>query len=315
MIPANQKFRMTVTPNQNDSSYYSLEDILGCIEFEEIETDQFGLNPNIIWQCRNVDDTFYPPYSKWYIQAAAKNQYDRVRFNIRKTTDGYYFLCHDDTINQEARNLDGSAISTSISANGHTLAELNAYDWGIKYGTQYAGAGVPLLDDALKYSSMYNLGVSVEFSSMDGWTNTDTENCLALFDKYSISDNLIVIDPYGTYFTFLQKFVNHNPKISVAVSTTEANFNTQSTIDSINALMTGYNDIYVQLSPWGTYPTDTFIEYAKTHNYILTSTIVMSKADLLNENLFGYGYTMIEVNNVYRIKDTVREWVDSLANI
>lgn len=311
MISANQKFRIMVTPNPNVSTYYSLDDIVACIEFEEVDGQQYGLNPNIIWQCRNVDDSFYPPYSKWYIQAAAKNQYDRVRFNIRKTTDGYYFLCHDDTINQEARNSDGTSISSTVNANGQTLATLNSYDWGIKYGAQYAGAGVPLLEDALFYASLYNVSVSVEFASLSDWTDTDTANCLALFDKYGVTDNLIVIDPYGAYFTFLKKFVQHNQRISIFLSATEENFNADATITGIGEVQTPYNKVYAQLLPWGTSPTNTFIAFAKEHNLVLYNSIVMSKSDLLDDDTFSGGFGLIEANNVYMIKDTVRAWADS----
>lgn len=311
MISANTKFRMMVTPNQNVSTYYSLEDVVACIDLEEIPTKQYGLNPNIIWQSRNVDDSMYPPYSKWYIQAAAKNQYDRVRFNVRKTTDGYYFLCHDDTINTEARNTDGSTISSSISATGRTLAELNSYDWGIKYGAIYEGASVPLLDDALKYSALYNLGVSIEFSSLSGWTDTDTANVLAMCDKYGITDNLIVIDPAGLDIPFLQKFIAHNKRISLYVGAVSSWW-TDTNVARVNSLLTEYNNVYVQLYPWGTMPTTEFINLAKANDWKLYSSTAMTKSALLTEDMFNKGLSLIETNNVYMVKNTVRDWVDGL---
>lgn len=316
IIPAGLPFRLLVTQNIDSTAFEDIDTILQCINIEEITTHSTGISPNIIYQCRNVDDTAYPLYSKWYIQASAKNQYDRVRFNVWKTTDGHYFLCHGATINNEARNMDGTVISTSIPTEGRTLAELNSYDWGIQYGEQYAGSQVPLLEDALFYSALYNMGVTIEFSQSQqtwNWSDTDTQNVIDMCDKYGITDNLIVIDASGSNLEFLRKFVNHDERTSVYVGGAESLF-TANMIENINSLKTEHNKIYVQLLPWGTAPTNTFIKLAKANGWILYDSITMSKSDLLNADTFSKGYGLIEVNNVYMVKNTVRNWADMLVN-
>lgn len=312
IIPAGTKFRLIITQDSDSTESASIETILSCISINEIDAHSYGLSPNIIYQCRNVDETVYPPYSKWYIKAAAQNQFDRVRFNVWKTVDGYYFLCHNTTINAEARNMDGSNINDPVSTEGRTLAELNSYDWGIKYGSQYAGARVPMLEDALLFSAMYNLGVSIEFSQSQAseWTDTDTQNVIRMCDKYGITDNLIVIDANGMNINFLKKFVDHNPRTSVYIGGEESDY-TPTMIDRINSLKTEYNKVYAQLYPWGTFPTDSFITLAKENNWILYNSITMSKADFLKTRLFGYGYGLIETNNVYMVKNTLRDWLNS----
>lgn len=312
MIPANTKFRLCITKNQNSSAYVELAEIVDCIEISDVREKQYSKNPNIILQCRNVDDTAYPPYTKWYVQAAAKNQYDRVRFNVRKTTDGYYFLCHDNTINAEARNSDGTTISSSISANGQTLETLNSYDWGIKYGAYYSGIGVPMLDDALKYSALFNMGVTLEISSLTNWTDEDTFAVLAMCDKYGVTDNLIIIDPIGIELGFLKKWVDYNNKISAFVGAV-ADWWTDTNIARVKQLQTEHNKVFVQLYPWGSAPTTTFINMAKSNSFVLYSSIPMSEAQLLNTTIFESGYSLIEANNVYMIKDTIRNWADSLV--
>lgn len=312
IIPAGTKFRLIITQDPDSTESASIETILSCISIEEIDSHSYGLSPNIIYQCRNVDEAVYPPYSKWYVKASAQNQFDRVRFNVWKTTDGYYFCCHNTTINAEARNMDGSTISAPISTDGRTLAELNSYDWGIKYGSQYAGARVPMLEDALLFSAMFNLGVSIEFaqSQTSDWTDTDTQNVIRMCDKYGITDNLIVIDANGMNINFLKKFVDHNPRTSVYIGGKESDY-TPTMIDRINSLKTEYNKVYAQLYPWGTFPTDSFITLAKENNWILYNSITMSKADFLKSRLFGYGYGLIETNNVYMVKNTLRDWLNS----
>ena len=271
----------------------------------------YSYQPNIIFQCRNVDDTRFPPESKWSIKAAAENQYDRVRCTVRKTTDGVYFLCHDATINNYVRNMDGTELTESVSSEEKTLAQLNQYDWGIKYGSQYAGATVPLLEDFLKYSAFYNMGVTWHAASSGVQTNEAIDEQIAMIDKYGLTDNLIVITS-GQRLDVLQRFVAHNPRISCYVGGEQSYFEDQSKLTIIEQLQTPYNKIYVQLFPWGTTPTDNFIALAKSKNWLLYDSISMTEDDLCNEDMFAKGYSLRELNNVYNIKDTVREWVNSM---
>lgn len=311
VIPAKRYFRLLLTLDASADRFRELDEIVRELNFD-IREEMPGLSPNIIYQCRNVDDTRYPPYSKWYIQAAAHNQYDRVRFNVRKTTDGYFFLCHDNTINSEARNADGSAIGETIQSNGQTLATLNSYDWGIKYGNRYKGAGVPLLEDALKYCALYNLGVSIEHVALP-MTDEDIDATLELYDKYGVTDNLMIGETVGNQVEKMKRFVDHNPRISACVGAT-SDWWTSENIEKVKTLQTPYNKVYVQLFPWRTYPTSEFITMAKSNGFILTCGFCMSKADLLNDDMFNHGFGFIEANNVYNIKDTVREWADGLVD-
>lgn len=271
----------------------------------------FSASPNIIYQCRNVDDARIPPESKWSVKAAAENQYDRVRCTVRVTTGGEYFLCHNPTINEYVLNLDGSALEEEVSAEERTLAELNAYDWGLKYGEEYAGATVPLLEEFLKYASIFNLGVTWHAGSASAQTNSAIDEQLTLIDKYGLTDNLIVVSS-GQNLSALQRFVAHNPRISCYVGGLPEYFEDQTILATINSLQTSYNKIYVQLFPWGTAPTDAFIALAKTKNWLLYDSITMNENQLCNEDMFAKGYSLREVNNVYMVKDTVRRWANTL---
>ena len=312
-INAYQKFRMLLAENPASGAYVDLSTMVENLQIEIVQTDTpFSATPNIIWQCRDVDDTHIPPFTKWYVKSAANNQYDRVRCNVRVTTDGYFFLCHDDTINNVARNTDGSAIAETINTNGQTLATLNSYDWGILYGSKYAGSTVPMFEDFCKWAAMYNLGVTWHSATSLVETDALLEEQFEILDKYGLMDNLIVITSGGQRFSTMQKFKEHNPRVSYYIGGTIEFFRDSANIASIKALQTSYNKIYVQLYPWGTYPTAELIEIAKANNFLLYNSIPMSKAELLDEAQFGYGFSLIECANVYRVKDTVRNWVDGL---
>lgn len=310
LIPAWRKFRLVISNDLTSQAITSTESIVANLVIEPVAHAPIAV-PNIIFQCRNVDDTRIPPESIWAVKAAANNQYDRVRFTVRKTLDGYYFNCHNDTINAYVRNMDGTELSSTVYANGRTLAELNAYDWGIKYGSQYAGARVPLLEDTLKYAAIFNLGVTWHAASTDVETDASIGEQLAMLDKYGLTDNLLVITSANNNIAVMRKFVEHNPRVSCSCSAND-DWYTAANIAALKSLQTPYNKIYVQDMPWGTETSDEFLEMAKTNNFCLLSSNAMDKASLLNVEKFAHGYTLIEANNVYMIKDTLASWANSL---
>ena len=306
VIPANTEFRLVVTPQETSSVYTEITTILNGIELRIVDSYEYGLNPNILYQARNVDDSEFPPYSKWYIQASALNQYDRVRVNIRKTTDGHYVLIHDNTINSEARNPDGTTISETINSNGQTLSTLNSYDWGIKYGEKYAGYGVPTLEEACEYASMYNLGLTIEVSF---WaTDEEIDEMAEIINKYSLLQNLIVIAVDSHIWGF-SHWVSINDYISVQAAG-DIEYLTEHESE-INSYKTDKNTVYVGVLPWPSVADDAVRALAFKNSWKLYCGMVMNKNDLFNTVGFDKGYSIIEANNLYRIKDTIRDYANA----
>lgn len=313
IIPAGYYFRMIVTLNPSSNVATKIEDILQGLKLEPVDRAVSGASPNIIYQCRNVDDKWFPPYSKYYIQAAAKNQYDRVRVNIRATTDDEFVLIHNDTINATAKNPDGTDIATDVVANDCSLADLNAYDWGVQYGTKYAGMGVPMLEDALKYAAYYNLGFTWHGANARAQTSANLDAQIDLIEKYGLMDNLIVIPSSAPGWDVLDKFIGRNPRVSAYIGG-EPEWWTAENIARCKQYLTGQNKVYVQPYPWGAVPDADFIEMAKSNGFALYASIHMSTAALLQESTFNKGYSVIEANETYAIKDTVRDWVNGLVD-
>lgn len=314
-IPAHTKFRLLLALNATSNVYVSIGSLVEKLKIEIVESNvSSSIACNIEWACRDVDSDHIPPFSKWYVQSAAQNQYDRVRTNVRVTSDGHLFNCHDDYINGVARNPDGSQIESPISANGQTLATLNSYDWGIKYGEKYAGMTVPLFEDTIKWAAMYNLAVTWHSATALVQTDELIQRQLAIMDKYGVTDTMIALSANGQNLPVLMKFKAHNPRISFYVGGTIDFWRDPNNIDAVKELQTEFNKIYVQLYPWGTLPDSEFISIAKSNNFILYNSTTETKEGLLNENMFNKGFGLIEAANVYRIKDTVREWVNSLID-
>lgn len=311
IIPANTPFRLLITSNNTTTNYIPTQTILDCFELQVIDKYEPGLNPNIIFQCRNVDDSAYPPYSKWYVQAAYKNQYDRVRVVVRETTDGHFVLIHDNTINNEARNLDGTAISGTVYSDGHTLAELNGYDWGIKYGNVYAGASVPTLDNACKFAALYNLGLTIE--AYITYSETNINAIVSMLAKYGLIENFILIASgvvSTSQINLIQSWIDKCEYISPVFG---GSYSVLSQYESeINALKTSKNKIYcVGIDTWGTEEvTEQTRNLIVKNGWSLYSSNAMNKNQLFNQVGFDKGYTLIEANNIYMIKDTVIDYAN-----
>lgn len=83
--------------------------------------------------------------------------------NICKTKDGVYLLSHDRNINKGARNNDGSEIVEEILIEEHALSELNQYDFGIKYGEDFAGLQIATFEDCIKAVAGCGMKLDIEW--------------------------------------------------------------------------------------------------------------------------------------------------------
>lgn len=263
--------------------------------------------PNIVYLCRDGRVTNdIPPNSVYAIKATAENQYDKIRISVSKTTDGEYVAVHDVTINNLAVNPDGSAISTTINTQGCSLAELNNYDWGLKFGTQYAGLNVPMLEDCLKYASMYNLTVALDIK----WTVTDDDidNIVAILAKYGQLDAIL----FAVSISAMQKFQVKNKRLSYLFAGTYEQMQSQSS--ALALLLSGYNKIYLAYRPMGTAPTTDVINLATANNF----DIMYSPIEGLNALItlgFDKGVTLMECHYITNIKKTVRDYVNTLIQV
>ena len=285
----------TILPSEGSSAVVINEDDIQRLSDEIIAIPRS--NPNVLFQLRPATDGAVPPESKWYVQSAWENQYDRVRFDIRKTTDGHYVCIHDPTINNVAVNPDGTPISGTVSSDGQTLATLNQYDWGLKYGTVYAGATVPMLENGLNIASAFNLGVTIHFEFSP--TAAECEDIAALLAKYGLLNNAIIICINGYNLLTMQKFKTLSPKISFYAGGTPENLTAD--IADLAALKSEYNKVYLQPYPIGTYADGSLRALAMSRNLDLYCSWIFNTSDFADVG-FNHGYTLMEIQGIRNIK-------------
>lgn len=132
--------------------------------YEVSKYNQFPSFANgIVIMSKNGEGLNVPPYSLYAVREVYENGYDGFRMNVCKTSDGHYVLSHDRSINSIAKNADNTDIATTVNIDEHTLEELNEYDYGIRYGTSFAGTKITEFADAVKLCSKLGLRLDIEW--------------------------------------------------------------------------------------------------------------------------------------------------------
>lgn len=104
----------------------------------------------------------YPQSSIISFDKAFNQGFREILIHVQFTSDGIPVVYHDVNINNWARNPDGTTIGGTVSVEGSTLTELDAYDFGIAFGSQYAGTKITRLADALPYLKKLGFYVVIE---------------------------------------------------------------------------------------------------------------------------------------------------------
>lgn len=117
---------------------------------------------------------------KW----AVANSFKFIETDIRATSDGVLVLCHNETINDSATNIDGSAISNLVYVASSTYDDLLNYRFG--------GDNIVTLEEFLRFCKRYNVGCHLECKiSMTDYASY----IVTLLQKTGMVDN-VYIEPH-----------------------------------------------------------------------------------------------------------------------
>lgn len=127
----------------------------------------------------------YPENSLVSIQHAFEVGYNNIRVSVQYTSDNVAVLIHDLTINNQARNTDGSIIQDTINIRDITLSQANTYDWGIKNSPKYAGLNITTVESALIFCKRVGMKIRLELKAGNKDRFQELEN---LIYKYAMQD-------------------------------------------------------------------------------------------------------------------------------
>ena len=292
-IPANKPFRLLLWTSGVNTN---VDGFVNKVFFSKVKSS-YSVNPNYIFECRDgmIDEYSIPPCSKYAIKAAADNEYDRIRLSVRVTSDGKYVCIHNSTINSIAVNSDGTVITDPVSVSESTLAEINAYDFGLKYGAEYAGMSAPELEDIVSYVALSNLGLTLDIAEY--LTEEQIDDILDILTPYGLVDNLLWI--MGNRIALYNYIKSKSPRISFFCS---SDFDVlESYITSYEDLMTPYNRVYY--SSYYDFLTDEQLAYLRDHNITLYHSNIFSAGDLIDA--MGHGVEHFQCANIPMVKSFV----------
>ena len=286
-----------------DTADMTLAERLECFKYAAFDYGECGNKP-FTFQCREaqVNDSV-PPNSSYAIRLAALNQYDRVRLSVTKTADNQYVCVHDTYINNIAVNMDGTTITPNIETDSLTVEQLNQYDWGLKFGSQYKGLQVPMLSDCLVTASKYNIKVALDFKWVSSFSDDDVDAIFTLLAKTGQLDCILSPLTITTY----QKFKAKSERISYYFYGTDAQVVSQTS--ALKLLHTSFNDIYIQPSPFGEIPSDALIKHCAENGFKLYITPIEG-IDALMSIGFDHGINLYECHYIENIKSTIKAYND-----
>ena len=243
------------------------------------------------------------------IQNAYNYGYDSIRIDVRWTTDNVPVIHHDDAINNVAKNPDGTAISETVNISEHTLAELNEYDFGIRYGAQYAGMEITQLEDALKLCKELGMECCLEIKP-ETVTENNFNSLVAPIIKYSMKNNVYVRSHTQSFLTY----VNTNaPGLSIEVSSsiTLSEANQLLDVDYAISVKNVFNKVRLGFAYTAGTTTfyDSVIKKAQLNGIDIIIATVYNEEDMLD-----VAVSEISVIEVAYVTDPYKVFIDSLES-
>ena len=143
--------------------------------------------------------------------------------DLRFTKDNVPVCFHDDLI-EYARLRNGSVPENRPSVSKSTLSQLNAYDYGIKWGSKYSGTKVLTLDQMAAWIAKHKdaeLYIEVKTAGMNA---TQIQKTLAVLNKYKIVDNSsMIFDVSAASDTRAQRVHSASPSLRIGITTSSVN--------------------------------------------------------------------------------------------
>lgn len=123
---------------------------------------------------------------------AYKHGYRHMLADVQWTSDGVPVALHDESINAVARNSDGTTISGTVDLSSHTLAEIDAYDFGIIKGEVYAGLKIMRIADFVRWCKIMNCIPILEIKdTITGQDDARLLSLVAILKQYGMARDVI----------------------------------------------------------------------------------------------------------------------------
>lgn len=179
--------------------------------------------------------TGYPENTLWAFAQSKLKGFNCIETDVRLTSDGVAVLLHNETINEVARNGDGTTIDGSVYIANITYAQALTYDFGIAKGDKFAGTKICRLEDCIAFCKKVGLNINLDLKVIG--TGTVAAN---MVKSYAMEDN---VDFGGFNENVLREVLAVLPNATVGMGTTGDP--TTAFVNRVIALKNGTNKVRI----------------------------------------------------------------------
>ena len=210
-----------------------------------------------------------------YILAKEKG-FAYAECDVAFTKDGIAVLLHDATID---RTSNGSGNIADL-----TYEELLQYDFGSWKSSKYAGTKIPTFEEFIALCKEIGLHPYIEIKNDATYTQEQVSTLVEIVEKYGLEDNCTWISFNLTYLEYVMN-VDDTARLGYVSSKTI----TQSMINSVKALQTGKNEVFLDISYNMLNETNVMLTIA--NGLALETWTVDNTNDIKNRPKYVSGYT------------------------
>lgn len=142
-------------------------------------------------------------------ECAAFQGYDVIELDLDYTLDKKIVVLHDSTINNTARNADGSKIESEIRISDITYERAFEFDFGIWFSEDFRGERLPLFKQVLQL--VFKSGIKLK---IDNKIMAFPEDVLDIFFE-EIRGYEEFVSVTSNELDFVKKCLNRNAKLSI----------------------------------------------------------------------------------------------------
>lgn len=210
-----------------------------------------------------------------YILAKEKG-FAYAECDVAFTKDGVAVLLHDATID---RTSNGSGNIADL-----TYKELLQYDFGNWKCSKYAGTKIPTFEEFIALCKEIGLHPYIEIKNDATYTQEQVNTLVEIVEKYGLEDNCTWISFNITYLEYVMN-VDDTARLGYVSSKNI----TQSMINSVKALQTGKNEVFLDISYNMLNETNVMLTIA--NGIALETWTVDNTNDIKNRPKYVSGYT------------------------
>ncbi|MBR4863144.1 MAG: glycerophosphodiester phosphodiesterase [Oscillospiraceae bacterium] len=124
----------------------------------------------------------YPENTLLSFEKAIALGVDLIEFDVNITADGVPVVIHDCTIDRTSDHTG--------AVREYTLEELKSFDFGIKFGEEFAGMQIPTLEEVLSLAAGYpRLLLNVEIKDM---TYETVDKTIAMLKRFDLEERSVI---------------------------------------------------------------------------------------------------------------------------